>query len=800
MTRSSAVSPVWRRWAKRLGVWFHQMSLFQRLVLGGVMAAVVVAAAFYVTQVAARAVEQRILAERLEAAQITAEVLDATIAHMVGEMESAARVLEGSSTSAGQLIYPRRLARLQEELLADGFVAIALLDATGNVVDGAPPERLHEIGTPAARVPSLADALSGNGPFISPVFRDPVEGSALLLVVVPVYADIPGARTPYLMGLVNPAEMGIQSTLSSVAGVMHTGHADLLDSNGLVVASTEEENPLTAGDHPAFYQAMRVSPTVTIETVPYLEGQKEDHVMAYVPLAHAPFAVSAGAIEGETFAAVKAFKQRVGILAGGLLVVALGGIVLGAARLVGPVQLLSVAARRMAGGDLSTGVSVREGGEIGDLAQDLEIMRTRLSTSLAQLQAMNEELEHRVAQRTAELQQRNRELEAASGIAEKVTSFMQLDEVLEHTLEGVAEATGQPSVAIFLRDPQEAKLVLRAGRGLRTPLAEHESSVAVGTCLCGQVAATGEAMVVGDVQGSPLVTLPVCLKAGVRCVASFPLMSRDQVEGVLVIFSPQPNSLTGHDFGVVNIICHQVGVAIQNARMYEEVQENEKLAHHLLDKVITAQEEERRRLAQELHDDTGQALTGIALALDSLGGSLPPGQEGTRRRLKELHQTTQEAMRELRRMALALRPGVLDDLGLVPAVRRYAVQNLEPVGATVEVQADGFDRRLDPAVETLLFRVFQEAINNVARHSKARNVTVTLRLDNDEIQGTVEDDGVGFDAQALRRGHRPSAGLGLLGMQERASLLGGRVAVESSPGEGTRVHIWLPYRPGEPGQ
>jgi len=660
------------------------------------------------------------------------------------------------------------------------------------------------MGNPIIWVPSLADALSKKEPFISPVFRDPVEGGVSLAVVVPVYADIPRAPAAYLMGLVKPSETGIQRALVSLTSVLDTGHADLLDSSGLVVASTEEENLTTRGDHPAFYQAMRASPGVTIETVPYLEGgeymAEEDHVMAYVPLAHVPFALSAGGSEGETFAAVRTFQTKVYALAGVLLVLALAGIVVGAARLVGPVRLLSIAARRMATGDLSTSVRVGEGGEIGELAQDMETMRVQLRTSLDQLRGVNEELEKRVAQRTAELGQRNRELEAASGIAEKVTSFMQLDEVLEHTLEGVAEATGQQSVAIFLRDPQEAKLTLRAGRGLRTPLAILETSINLGTCLCGQVAATGEAMVVGDIRGSPLVTLPVCLNAGVRCVASFPLHSRDQVEGVLVIFSPQPNSLTGHDFGVVNMICRQVGVAIQNARMYEEVQEKERLTHYLLDKIIVAQEEERRRLAQELHDDTGQALTGIALALDSLAGSLPPEQEGARRRLRELHQMTQEAMRELRRMALALRPGILDDLGLVPAVRRYAVQNLEPLGVAVEVEAEGLDQRIDPAVETLLFRVFQEAINNVARHSKARNVTVTLRLDNDEILGAVEDDGLGFDAEALRRGHRPSAGLGLLGMQERASLVGGRVVVESSPGEGTRVRVRVPYRPGGPGQ
>ncbi len=796
MSASDQGSLGWRRWTRRLGAWLHQMSLFQRLVMVGAMVAVVVTAtALYVAHVATRGVEQRILLERLTVGRLTADSVDATLVHLLDEIESTARTVEVSFPSGVLPLDSQFLSHALKAQEADGFMMLALLDATGNLVVGAPPERLQGMGKPTAWLPSLADTLSRKDRFISPVFRDPIEGFALLAVVVPVYADIPGARASYLIGLVNPAKTRIQKSLASVAEVLPTGHVDLLDSNGVIVASTDEEHLMTAGDRPAFYQAMRASPGVTIATVPYDEGQ-DDHLMAYIPLGHVPFALSAGGSQKEPFAPLRTFQERVYVLAGLLLVVALVGIVVGAARLVVPVRVLSVAARRMATGDLSISVRVGEGGEIGDLAQNLDSMRVQLRTSLDQLREVNEELEERVAQRTAELEQRNRELTAASGIAEKVTSFMQLDEVLEHTVEGVAEATGQPSVAIFLRDPQEAKLTLRAGRGLRTPLAVQETSLAVGTCLCGQVAATGESLMVGDAQNSPLMTLPTCLNAGIRCVAAFPLNSRDRVEGVLVIYSPQPNSLTGHDFGVVNMICHQVGIAIQNARMYEEVQEKEKLAHYLLDKVISAQEEERKRLAQELHDDTGQALTGIALALDTLIGSLPPEQEVARQRLRKLHSMTQEAMRELRRMALALRPGVLDDLGLVPAVRRYAVQNLESLGMTVKIQAQEIDRRIGPAVETLLFRVFQEAINNVARHSKAHNVTITLWWENDEIQGLVEDDGVGFDAEASRRGRRPSAGLGLLGMQERASLVGGRVVVESSPREGTRVHVRVPYKPG----
>jgi len=203
-----------------------------------------------------------------------------------------------------------------------------------------------------------------------------------------------------------------------------------------------------------------------------------------------------------------------------------------------------------------------------------------------------------------------------------------------------------------------------------------------------------------------------------------------------------------------------------------------------------------REWAQELHDETGQALTAISLSLESLRLSLPPEADSAAERLESAGQMTREALEELRKMMLALRPSILDDLGPVPAVRRYALQYLEPLGIVVSIEAGELRRGVETPLEILLFRVVQEGINNIARHSQAQNATIRFWEAGEEVFVEVEDDGLGFQAGALMRSDGSAGGLGLLGMQERASLMGGHVTIQSQPGHGTRVLVRVPTKSG----
>ena len=212
---------------------------------------------------------------------------------------------------------------------------------------------------------------------------------------------------------------------------------------------------------------------------------------------------------------------------------------------------------------------------------------------------------------------------------------------------------------------------------------------------------------------------------------------------------------------------------------------------HLLARAISAQEEERQRVARELHDETGQALTAILVGLRNVEEAAA----GTRAQqlAAELRHLVEQTLRDVGRIARGLRPAVLDDLGLIPALQRYA-EDLEAArGLKVRIQGPPATR-FPHAVETTLYRILQEALTNVAAHAQARSADVTIRPSVGTVQALVRDDGVGFDLEASLEPTARRQPLGLIGMQERASLLGGTVIVDSRPGGGTTVSVTLPLQ------
>ena len=211
----------------------------------------------------------------------------------------------------------------------------------------------------------------------------------------------------------------------------------------------------------------------------------------------------------------------------------------------------------------------------------------------------------------------------------------------------------------------------------------------------------------------------------------------------------------------------------------------------LYQQVLRAQEEERSRIARELHDEIGQTLTALRLALDEIARYLPPDSPG-HARLAHLKHVLEQSIADLRRLITALRPGILDQLGLVPAVRWMADQTLAPLDIAVHIQEEGRLDRLPPEVETVLFRIAQEGMTNIARHSGAQHAWVRFRREPHRVVMVIEDDGRGFEVETLAENEDPPRGLGLAGMQERAALLGGTVKVTSAPGQGTRVEVIIP--------
>jgi len=210
--------------------------------------------------------------------------------------------------------------------------------------------------------------------------------------------------------------------------------------------------------------------------------------------------------------------------------------------------------------------------------------------------------------------------------------------------------------------------------------------------------------------------------------------------------------------------------------------------------ILRAMEEERKRIARELHDETSQSLTTMMVNLDVVEKQLPDPGDELANRVRLTKEIARRTLDETRRLMFDLRPSVLDDLGLVPALRWFVNQRVQPLGLKVDFTATGLNERLVDDLETALFRIMQEAITNAVKHAKAKAVQVTLTREPGQILGVVQDDGVGFHpVQVVSKDDR-ERGLGLFGMQERAALVGGSVQIDSAPGRGTTVRVTVPDR------
>ncbi len=231
--------------------------------------------------------------------------------------------------------------------------------------------------------------------------------------------------------------------------------------------------------------------------------------------------------------------------------------------------------------------------------------------------------------------------------------------------------------------------------------------------------------------------------------------------------------------------------SLQEARL-KEVKQHVTLRGELYKRVVAAQESERQRIARELHDETGQALTAIGLGLRGLTSSLrTSNMERAKQNLHQLEVLTAHSLDELQRLIADLRPSHLDDLGLSSALRWYANTLQERIKLDIHVEIQGEEREVASPVKIALFRIAQEALTNVVKHAQAKKVQIFLTYAEESVRIRVTDNGRGFDMGAVSSGKRVS--WGLKGMEERTSLLGGKFEVQSRPGGGTAVEVSIPY-------
>ena len=274
--------------------------------------------------------------------------------------------------------------------------------------------------------------------------------------------------------------------------------------------------------------------------------------------------------------------------------------------------------------------------------------------------------------------------------------------------------------------------------------------------------------------------------------ATIPLMSQDGTPvGILNLLLPPGRSLNEKDLDVLEALGHEVAVAVQRARLFETVRDKEAATRDLMQRLLTVQEEERRRIAQDLHDHAGQIMTALIVQLTHLLARIDEEDKTTITiDLKRFLDLAERGLDEVHKLVYDLRPLILDDHGLVPAVRSHIDTHLQPAELDVDLKVVGIEERLPRDIETIAYRIIQEAATNTLRHAEAKRVEIRLDQRADWLIVMVRDDGKGFDSKEEAQ---PKKSLGLHGMRERAELVGGNLQILSVPGAGTTILARLPF-------
>jgi PAS domain S-box-containing protein len=368
-----------------------------------------------------------------------------------------------------------------------------------------------------------------------------------------------------------------------------------------------------------------------------------------------------------------------------------------------------------------------------------------------------------------------------------LTSTLDLDQVLNRILIHLEQVIPYDSARVFLCEREWLQVVV--GRGLSLI---EEGVVGrrypADNALYQQIRSTRHPITVTDTHTDPRFQGWDDMKT-IRGWMGVPLMVRSEVIGYLTLESRQVGTYDRVEAELAQAFANQAAVAIQNAQLFEQGRVGQARLQSLSRRLVEVQESERRHVARELHDEAGQALTSLMVGLRLLERDVDCP-DSVLSRVGELKHMTNEVLENLHRLAMDLRPASLDHLGLVAALRQYIEAFDRQHHLTVEFEAVGLDdQRLSPAVETNLYRIVQEALTNVIRHAQATHVGVLLKRRRDQIVTIVEDNGVGFEPKEVVQ----SARLGLLGMRERAEMLGGTLTVESAAGTGTTIFVEAPY-------
>lgn len=748
---------------------------------------------------------QQQLNEHVLRARMLAANLDASLSHVAGMLTILSSKINLDDPQADlqewDAIFDRDFQSIQ---------GVYVFDARGRMVAAtaiAPDIRWED-------VPVIQNMPVGTLRSIS------IEGMPHSYALVTVPISQPGSAPGVLAAVIDLSNPDIFIS-NGALDLERTGILQILDGKGQVLASTQPEQTLSEETIEKITQQLFVEEKPMFEAClgcTSNEMTATGTILAFAPLSQAPWGVVLWYDSQELLAPVRQLALQTAIFGFLAILGALLLVFITTRSVILPVQALTEATCRIRDAlydpsDLEliectlantlAKKSVQRRDEIGILANSFLTMCNHLQQSMREIQTWNRELDARVQART-------QQLAILNAVALTVNQSLNLEDILNRALDEVLQLSGIDVVAIFLQDSTQGHLKLMAYRGLSEKAARLANEVGLLDGSCGGVMELGRAVVVPDLSQHRGRGAKSLQQEKIASLMHVPLMTKRWTLGSMCVGARHLNEFHEEEQNLLTAIGNQIAIAIENARLYGEVQQKEQIRRKLFKKSLAAQEDERKRIARELHDEVSQSLTALLYeAEDELELHHPPA---VKKRLQGICDLTRHTLDNVHKLMFDLRPSILDQLGLIPALRWMAETRLEPKGIRVSVitsiDLDYFDsepyQRLSPEIETTLYRVLQEAINNIARHSAARNVEINLRIEDDIAILSITDDGIGFDLTELNvettqsvdtkdiQSSDNTRGLGLLGMQERVELLGGELEINSAPGNGTQIYIRIP--------
>jgi nitrate/nitrite-specific signal transduction histidine kinase len=709
---------------------------------------IILAAVAIVTYVAYQKVtDDLVLAKDQEVTRLSASQLSA-------EMKAYTDLLtEIANTSDLRQTNPD----LQQEALQSFSNRLVIFDGGVTILDNfgvvavTMPNRPEILGQDWSSRDYFRQIVHSSRPVFSNILPDGPQQTDVIVAAVPILGD-QGELIGVLAGMFR---MGAREVSAFYGGIVkqrigENGNTYIVDSQGRVIYH-QDSNQI--GEDISTSPVVQVAMTGETGAIRTEDSSGKQIVAGYAPVPGTPWLL----INEENWIslsnAFQGYRQSLLILLilGVLIPIFLVNV--GIRRIMQPITALIDAAQEVAKGNFDQTINANTGDEIEELADQFNLMAGQLRASYAQL-------EQRVSDRT-------RELAVLYRADEELLSYLQLDDLLKALVNVAVDIFQTDKSALLVWDASKNRLIVGAARGFG-PETLGKMSFSVNDGVIGTVMSSGEPAVVEDTFNNQQVAAYITQPEGIRSFMHVPIKIKDRIFGVFNFNYLTPHAFSDDERRLFIALAQRAAMAIENAQLYEQAQ-------------FAATIEERQRLARELHDAVTQTLFSSSLIADVLPRLWERNPEEGRRRLEELRQLTRGALAEMRTLLLELRPSALVEVELGDLLRQLSEAFSGRSRIPIELDIDE-GVQIPPDVKVGLYRIAQEALNNIFKHAVASRVILILRSRPEEVELSIEDDGHGFDMSVVSADH-----LGLRIMHERSKEIGVELTVDSQPGAGTKV-------------